>query len=195
MLGARFDLAEALDAIAAAREATSATGAEVADAEGFMGAFDQTSEPAMADDQPPIDASCEDLEREMVEVARSVHRLSRVSFKCPVCDSAMAVREERMLSEFGALDVRLHRLACDNCGMLTGRAFHPAVGYHASALKGSVRDQVSDIFLARSLARAVRGSAWPTMRDMLRHSVRTLRSSWSTWACTASTLNVASARQ
>ena len=66
----------------------------------------------------------------MVELARSVHR-SRVSYKCPVCDSAMDICEESALSEFGALDIRLHRLTCDNCGMLTGRVFHPSLGYHA----------------------------------------------------------------
>ena len=72
-----------------------------------------------------------ELEREIVAVARTVHvARTRVSFRCPVCDDAMRLRDERDLSEFGGLDVKLHKLECDTCGMLTGRVYHPSVGYN-----------------------------------------------------------------
>ena len=114
MLGSRFDLSETLSVIAE-RNGSSPEGM-----------------PAELGPVRDVDVHCDDLEREMVAVARSVHSSNtRVSFKCPVCDSVMQVSDESALTEFGALDVKLHRLECTNCGMLTGRVFHPSVGYHA----------------------------------------------------------------
>ena len=52
---------------------------------------------------------------------------------CPICDDGMALCGETALAEFGTLDIRLHHLACRNCGMRVDRAFHPAVGYRAIA--------------------------------------------------------------
>ena len=66
----------------------------------------------------------------MAEVARLVHSSNpRLSFHCPVCRSRMQVSSERVLAEFGDLDVKRHELDCDTCGLTTLRAFHPAVGY------------------------------------------------------------------
>ena len=106
MLGSRFELSEILDQIAAR----------------------------------PDDISSEDsfleLEREMAAVAKTVHvARTRVSFRCPVCDDSMQVSDERDLSEFGGLDVKLHRLQCDTCGMVTGRVYHPSIGYHSHLVR------------------------------------------------------------
>ena len=56
-------------------------------------------------------------------------------FRCPVCEEPMRVCDERDLKEFGGLDVKLHRLECDACGMLTGRVFHPSVGYDSHLVR------------------------------------------------------------
>lgn len=131
MLGSRFDLNETLDAIAAARGSLDAHSAET----GFEehGTAEERSV-VRENERHAIEVSCRDLESEMVALAHTVHRRStRMTFKCPVCDSVMDVSEEQSLSEFGALDIKLHRLVCDNCGMSTGRAFHPSVGYRALA--------------------------------------------------------------
>ncbi len=87
-------------------------------------------------DEPVDEASCLELEREIAAVAQTVHiARTRVSFRCPVCDDVMRLHDERALSEFGGLDVKLHRLECDTCGMLTGRVYHPTVGYHARLVR------------------------------------------------------------
>ena len=87
-------------------------------------------------DEAVSEASCLELEREMVAVAQTVHVAStRLVFRCPVCDDGMQVRDERDLSEFGGLDVKLHRLECDTCGMLTGRVYHPSIGYHSHIVR------------------------------------------------------------
>lgn len=105
MLGSRFDLSEVL---------TDLSAHETLDAE----------------------ASCLELEREIAVVAQTACLArTRVSFRCPVCDDAMRLRDERAMSEFNGLDVKLHRLECDNCGMLTGRVFHPTVGYHTNLVR------------------------------------------------------------
>ena len=51
------------------------------------------------------------------------------AFGCPICAARMDVASDGALPEFGALDIRLHRLACANCGMQVERAYHPSVGY------------------------------------------------------------------
>ena len=82
------------------------------------------------------EVSCVELEREIAAVAQSVHMArTRVGFRCPVCDDAMRLGDERVISEFSGLDVKLHRLECDTCGMLTGRVYHPAVGYHVNLVR------------------------------------------------------------
>ena len=87
-------------------------------------------------DESNDEASCLELEREIVAVAQSVHMArTRISFRCPVCDDAMRLGDERVISEFGGLDVKLHRLECDTCGMLTGRVYHPTVGYQANLVR------------------------------------------------------------
>ena len=136
MLGSRFDLAETLASIAEARAAAEQDNVTISieSAEHFVPAHetpDVDREQTEAD-QGLIELSCVDLERELVEMAHQVHqRTSRIRFNCPVCDSVMDVCAAEHLPEFGALDIQLHRLACDHCGMLTGRAFHPDVGYQA----------------------------------------------------------------
>ena len=105
MLGSRFDLSEVLT---------------------DLSARDETSN----------EASCLELEREIAAVAQIVHTArTRVSYRCPVCDDAMRLRDERALTEFGGLDVKLHRLECDTCGMLTGRVYHPAIGYNTHLVR------------------------------------------------------------
>ena len=105
MLGSRFDLSEVLTGLSARDESND-------------------------------EASCLELEREIVAVAQSVHMArTRISFRCPVCDDAMRLGDERVISEFGGLDVKLHRLECDTCGMLTGRVYHPTVGYQANLIR------------------------------------------------------------
>lgn len=106
MLGSRFDLSEVLDQFASRSEDTDS------------------------------EASCLELEREMAAVAKTVHvARTRVLFCCPVCDDDMQVSDERDLSEFGGLDVKLHRLECDTCGMVTGRVYHPSIGYHSHLVR------------------------------------------------------------
>lgn len=101
MLGSRFDLSEVLD--------------------------DLTARP-----DPASEASCREMEREIEAAVRSAHTArTHTRFRCPVCDDTMRLSSERALSEFGGLDVKLHRLECDTCGMLTGRVYHPSVGYDA----------------------------------------------------------------
>ena len=101
MLGSRFDLSEVL------------------------------SDLSVHSDDIRDEASVLELEREIELVAKTVHvARTRISFRCPVCDDAMRLRDERDLTEFGGLDVKLHKLECDTCGMLTGRVYHPAVGYN-----------------------------------------------------------------
>ncbi len=87
-------------------------------------------------EEPNNEASYLELEREIAAVAQSVHMArTRTRFRCPVCDDAMRLGDERAMSEFGGLDVKLHRLECDNCGMLTGRVYHPAVGYQTNLVR------------------------------------------------------------
>ncbi len=106
MLGSRFDLSEVVADL-------SATG-----------------------DQPNLEASCFELEREIAVVAKTFHTArTRLSFRCPVCDDAMRLGDERALSEFGGLDVKLHRLNCDTCGMLAGRVYHPTIGYNTHLVR------------------------------------------------------------
>lgn len=106
MLGSRFDLSEILTDLTARGE------------------------------EPNVEVSCLELEREIAAVAQKVHTArTRVSFRCPVCDDAMRLGDERALSEFGALDVKLHRLECDNCGMLAGRVYHPTIGYNTRLVR------------------------------------------------------------
>ena len=89
-----------------------------------------------AREEPSDEASCLELEREIAAVAQSVHvARTRLGFRCPVCDDAMRLGDERALSEFDGLDVKLHRLECDTCGMMTGRVYHPAVGYHTNLVR------------------------------------------------------------
>ena len=107
MLGSRFDLVETINLIA---------------------------ERHVAEDQSTshvdVNSRCNELEREMMKVAVSVHSSNtRVNIRCPICDERMAIKDERPVAEFGSLDVRLHKLECTACGMATGRVFHPAVGY------------------------------------------------------------------
>lgn len=105
MLGSRFDLSEVLVDLSAREE-------------------------------PNNEASCLELERDIAAMAQTVHTArTRISFRCPVCDDAMRLRDERALSEFDGLDVKLHRLECDTCGMLTGRVYHPTVGYHTNLVR------------------------------------------------------------
>lgn len=106
MLGARFDLSEVLNELST----------HVA--------------------ETPDESSLLDLEKEMAVVVQGLHSARTVTqFRCPVCDDAMRLRDERDLREFGSLDVKLHKLECDTCGMLTGRVFHPSVGYHARLVR------------------------------------------------------------
>ena len=106
MLGSRFDLSEILN--------------------------DLTSR----DDQALTEAPVLELEREIAAVAQTLHNArTRISFRCPVCDDAMRLGDESTLSEFGGLDVRLHRLECDNCGMLAGRVYHPTIGYNTHLVR------------------------------------------------------------
>ena len=56
-----------------------------------------------------------------------------VALLCPICDARMAVSRETTLSEFGDLDIKLHQLTCEQCGMTVARAFHPSVGYKTIA--------------------------------------------------------------
>ena len=87
-------------------------------------------------DEPIVESSCLELEREIAAVAQTVHlACTRIGFRCPVCDSSMRLGDECALSEFGGLNVKLHRLECDNCGMLTGRVFHPEVGYKTNLVR------------------------------------------------------------
>ncbi len=105
MLGSRFDLSEVLIDLSAREE-------------------------------PNTEASCLELEREIAAVAQSVHMARTwIGFRCPVCDDSMRLRDEHALSEFDGLDVRLHRLECDTCGMLTGRVYHPAIGYQTNLVR------------------------------------------------------------
>ena len=105
MLGSRFDLSEVLTDLSAREEASN-------------------------------EASCLELEREMAAVAQTVHTArTRISYRCPVCDDAMRLRDARALTEFGGLDVKLHRLECDTCGMLTGRVYHPTIGYNTHLVR------------------------------------------------------------
>ena len=72
----------------------------------------------------------DELVFDMVAAARDLHTNNdKVKFACPVCVTRMTIGSETKMSEFGDLDIRLHRLVCANCGMRTERAFHPAVGY------------------------------------------------------------------
>ena len=90
----------------------------------------------LAPAKPVEEAPCLELERELAAVAETVHlAVTRESVRCPVCDEVMRVHDECALSEFGALDVKLHRFECDACGMSTGRVYHPAVGYHARLVR------------------------------------------------------------
>ena len=105
MLGSRFDLSEVLVDLTAREE-------------------------------PNSEASCLELERDIAAMAQTVHLArTRISFRCPVCDDAMHLRDERAMSEFGGLDVKLHRLECETCGMLAGRVYHPTVGYHTNLVR------------------------------------------------------------
>ena len=105
MLGSRFDLSEVLNDLTRGDEARR-------------------------------EQSCLELEREIAVIAQAVQTTRRrVSFRCPVCDEAMRLGDERALSEFGGLDVKLHRLECDSCGMLTGRVYHSEIGYHAKLVR------------------------------------------------------------
>ena len=45
----------------------------------------------------------------------------------------MVVRAETDLPRFAHLDIKVHDLACDTCGMRTERAYHPTVGYKVIA--------------------------------------------------------------
>ena len=106
MLGSRFDLSEALNEIASRSTETVS------------------------------EASCLELEREIAAVAQTVHGVStRLVFRCPVCDEGMQVSDECDLSEFGGLDVKLHKLECEACGMLTGRVYHPSIGYDSHLVR------------------------------------------------------------
>ena len=110
MLGSRFDLMEEVGMIA------ERNAAPVKD--------------RIVSSSSDIDAECVELEREIIKVAASIHSSNaRVNFACPICDERMNLTEVKDLSEFGSLDVKLHKLACTACGMSTGRAFHPTVGY------------------------------------------------------------------
>lgn len=86
-------------------------------------------------DDHVAEASCLELEREIAAVAQTAYTRTRVNFRCPVCDDAMRLHDERALTEFDGLDVKLHRLECDTCGMLTGRVYHPTVGYHTHLIR------------------------------------------------------------
>jgi len=113
MLGSRFDLIKTVDDIAERKTL------------------------ALKEIDPPsdagLDAPCVELEREIAAVARTLHSTRpRPNLKCPVCDSPMRISAEHTLSEFGALDVKLHQLECTTCGMLTGRMYHPSVGYQGA---------------------------------------------------------------
>ena len=119
MLGSRIDLVETLGVIAERKEADFQP--ERRDAHVQSAASD-----AAAD----LVVECVELEREIAKVAVTVHsRNNRVHFKCPVCDERMSLRDEETISEFGSLDIKLHKLECTCCGMSTGRVFHPALGY------------------------------------------------------------------
>lgn len=101
MLGSRFDLSEHLDGVSVRPD-------------------------------PASEASCQAMEREIEAAVRTAHTARvHTRFRCPVCDDTMRLSGERAMTEFGGLDVKLHRLECDTCGMLTGRIYHPSVGYDA----------------------------------------------------------------
>ena len=119
MLGSRFDLVETVNTIAE-RNGT--------DRHPEYGLSDLAF--GSSDASVEVNAKCVELEREMIEVAVSVHSMNaRLQFKCPVCDERMSLRNEETISEFGSLDIKLHKLECTCCGMSTGRIFHPALGY------------------------------------------------------------------
>ncbi len=106
MLGSRFDLSEVLTDLSS------------------------------RDDHPVPEAFCLELEREIAAVAQTLHTArTRVSFRCPVCEDAMRLGDECSLSEFDGLDVKLHRLECDTCGMLAGRVYHPTIGYNTHLVR------------------------------------------------------------
>lgn len=52
-----------------------------------------------------------------------------MTFTCPICASAMAVRETTRIDDTGDSDFALHAMQCDSCGMVLDRLFHPAIGY------------------------------------------------------------------
>ena len=113
MLGSRFDLAQALVDIAQR---------------------DAALDPPIGQDAMLGD-HCEELEWQMAEVARALHRAHpRTSFKCPICDSRMQLNGGRVMSEFAALGVEQHDLECDTCGLTTMRAYHASHGYQDSAV-------------------------------------------------------------
>ncbi len=119
MLGSRFDLAETLVEIAQRETPVAQT---------LAGASIEP-EPSIA--IIDVGEHCAELERQIADVARLVHLNNpKTSFKCPVCESRMRVSGERVLAEFGALDVKRHELECDTCGLPMSRAFHPSIGYH-----------------------------------------------------------------
>ena len=60
---------------------------------------------------------------------------SAARFDCPVCAMEMTITAEHAPAEFGDLGIVQHALACDACGMLAARLFHPDVGYDLTMVR------------------------------------------------------------